>query len=398
MKINPSAPEGAAPADNAGLPPFLGATLDSRKVRPGMAFVALKGEKCDGHDFIPQAFQSGAAFAIESEEELAEVALAYRRSLKAKVVGVTGSAGKTTTKEMLRAFLATAGRVHATPGNLNNHLGLPLTILDCPQDADFLVLEMGTNHPGEIAHLCNIAEPDCGAIASIGTAHIEFFGTREAIAREKGALLASAKDFGAVPEGCAELATLRSLCRGEFVVSPSNQEWVREALDGVLPGEHSVSNACLAFATAERLGAKRENAAAALRNLRLPGARWNRQEIGGVIYIDDSYNANPDSMKAALSAFAALPCAGRRIAILGDMFELGESTEKLHAGVFTFAESLGLDFIAGVGPVSSALARDAAFATAEALAEALPKLAKPGDAVLLKASHGMRLSSALPRC
>ena len=169
--------------------PFAGATLDSRLVKPGMLFVAVKGEKVDGHAFIDQARAKGAVGIVDGREELARVARAYRRTLKATVIGVTGSAGKTTTKELVAAFLRAGGlKVHATAGNFNNDLGLPLTILNCPPDADILVVEMGTNHPGEIRHLVGIAEPDVGIISSIGTAHIEFFGTQDGIADEKGAL------------------------------------------------------------------------------------------------------------------------------------------------------------------------------------------------------------------
>ena len=149
-----------------------------------MGFVALKGEKADGHDFIPKALAAGAAEIVDGLEELQSKARAYRRTLKAKVVGVTGSAGKTTTKELLKAFLSKVGKTHATEGNFNNHIGLPLTILNCPPDADFLVVEMGTNHPGEIAALCDIAEPDVGLVTNIGTAHLEFFRTQEGIAAE----------------------------------------------------------------------------------------------------------------------------------------------------------------------------------------------------------------------
>ena len=231
---------------------FSGATFDSRKIRPGMLFIAVKGENGDGHDYIPQALAAGAAGVIDGYDELDRTAREYRRSLKAKVVGVTGSAGKTTTKELLKAFLSRAGRTHATPENFNNHLGLPTTILNCPKDVDFLVPEMGTNHPGEIAHLCDVAEPDCGLVTNVGTAHIEFFGDQDGIAREKGTLLARAKDFGAVSKENARLEILRGLCGPELVEVDPHPAWLAEALADVLPGAHNVSNAALAFAVAER--------------------------------------------------------------------------------------------------------------------------------------------------
>ncbi|MBR5457673.1 MAG: hypothetical protein IKV56_02795, partial [Kiritimatiellae bacterium] len=172
---------------------FSGAVFDSRLVKPGMLYVALKGENVDGNDFIPMAEKAGAARIIGGENALAELqslARDFRLSLKdTVVVGLTGSAGKTTTKELLKCFLSSVGKTWATQGNFNNHLGLPMTILNCPEDAKFLVLEMGTNHPGEIAALCDIALPNSGLITNIGTAHIEFFLTQDGIANEKGTLL-----------------------------------------------------------------------------------------------------------------------------------------------------------------------------------------------------------------
>ena len=211
---------------------FKGATLDSRQVKPGMLFVAVKGERVDGHDFIPQALAAGAAGIIEGREELARVAAAYRRTLKAKVIGITGSAGKTTTKELVAAFLRAGGfRVHATAGNFNNDLGLPLTILNCPEDAEFLVVEMGTNHPGEIAYLVDIARPDVGVISSIGTAHIEYFKTQDGIADEKGSLFARLPPdgFAVVGVNNDRYERLRAMSAARVVaVDPSDEVGTRQ--------------------------------------------------------------------------------------------------------------------------------------------------------------------------
>ena len=349
-----------------------------------MGFVALKGEKSDGHDFIPQAKQAGAAEIIDGLEELQRRARDYRRTLKATVVGVTGSAGKTTTKELLKAFLSTVGKTHATDGNFNNHIGLPLTILNCPEDAEFLVVEMGTNHPGEIAALCDIAEPDVGVLTGIGTAHLEFFKTQEGIAEEKGTLLRRAKiAFSAADE--------------KFLPGTvdTHQGWMKEALADVLPGAHNVSNACLAFAVADRFGATRERAVAALRDFALPGSRWRKVEKWGATFIDDTYNANPDSMIAALDAFAATPCDGRRIAVLGDMFELGEGALDLHRKVFAHAMSLGIPLVIGVGELSSQCLCHLAYKTLAPLKKKFRVDVSAGDLVLVKASHGMRLGDLL---
>ena len=375
---------------------FRGATLDSRQVVPGMLFVAIKGEKVDGRAYIPQARAKGAAGVLEGREELARAAQAYRRTLKATVVGVTGSAGKTTTKELTAAFLRAGGfKVHATEGNYNNDLGLPLTILNCPPDADFLVVEMGTNHPGEIKYLVDIAEPDIGLVSSIGTAHIEFFKTQDGIAREKGVLLSdlrvSPRSFAVLARENERYDLLRSLSAAPVVtVSLDDPAAARlaAALRVRLPGRHNVSNALIARACATRLGVPEAACLAALADFSLPGGRWRVVERNGVTYVDDTYNANPTSMVAALETFASLDVAGHRIAVLGDMFELGGQSAALHAQVKARAAELPLDRVVFVGDSFGGVSRDAAKAE-------LAGLARPGDAVLLKASHGMHLDELL---
>ena len=379
---------------------FTGATLDSRQVRPGMLFVAIKGEKVDGHDFIPQALANGAAGIVDGREELARVAHEYRRTLGATVIGVTGSAGKTSTKELVAAFLRTKGlKVHATAGNYNNDLGLPLTILNCPLDADVLVLEMGTNHPGEIKHLVDIAEPNIGLISSIGTAHIEFFKTQDGIAREQGTLFASLNagadsshpSFAVLARENDRYDLLCALSSAPVVtVSQADAAAARlaEALRIRLPGRHNVSNALIALACAAKLGVAEEDCLSALKDFSLPGGRWRVVERDGVTYVDDTYNANPTSMIAALETFAALEVKGRRIAVIGDMFELGEQSAALHAQVKARAAELPLDRVILVGENMGGVDRAAARTE-------LAGLVQPGDAVLLKASHGMHLDEML---
>ena len=394
---------------------FSGATFDSRAVKPGMLFVALKGERADGHDYIPQAIAAGAAGIIDGYDELDEAARQFRRGLSAKVVGVTGSAGKTTTKEILRAFLSQLGKTHATAGNFNNHIGLPLTILNAPRDTEYLILEMGTNHPGEIAHLCGIAEPDSGVISSIGTAHLEFFGTQAGIAREKGVLLQSVRDFGVVASDCAQMDILRGLCARELVEADPRPFWLAEPMATILPGEHNLSNAAVAYALAERYGLSREGALKALGNVSIPGQRWLVSEIGGVTYVNDAYNANPTSMAVSLKTFHDMKCAGSRIAVLGDMFELGPASADLHAEIGRLAGEMlsdgSLGALVSVGEQSCAWLAAAAEASAgEAAArsrivraadaaetkDAIRRIARPGDCVLLKASRGMALERAIP--
>jgi UDP-N-acetylmuramoyl-tripeptide--D-alanyl-D-alanine ligase len=349
-----------------------------------MLFVALKGERVDGRDFVPQALANGAAGVIDGLEELARFAAEYRRGLKAKVIGVTGSAGKTTTKELIRAFLSPAGIVHATQGNFNNHIGLPMTILNCPKEADFLVLEMGTNHPGEIKALCDIAMPDVGVVTNVGSAHIEFFGSRDGIAAEKGELLKRAA-VGFSSRECRYLP-------GSVDVRP---EWLADALAGILDGPHNTANAALAYAAAEHFGLSRADAAAALESFRLPGARWRRSEKWGAVFIDDSYNASPDSMIAAIDLLAATPCEGRRIAVLGDMFELGEKSAEYHRAVFAHAMSKKFHLVIGVGEESSKCLCNLAYRRLGDLKKKFRVDVSAGDLVLLKASNAMKLGELI---
>lgn len=357
-----------------------------------MGFIALKGEKSDGRQFIPAAKAAGAVDIIDGLDELHARAKARRESLGATVVGVTGSAGKTTTKELLKTFLSVAGKTYGTEGNFNNHIGLPLTILNCPDDAEFLVLEMGSNHPGEIAALCRIASPDIGVITGIGSAHLEFFGSREGIAQEKGALLAAASDFGVYPEWDDFALALAN--RGADSIGVSAKSSPLDDVSEALP-PHFAENAALAFAVAGRFGVSREAARQSLEHFTLPGARWRRSERDGVVYIDDTYNANPDSMIAALDALSKMPCEGRRIAVLGDMFELGSDSPALHASVFAAAQRREISLVIGVGELSSTCLCHRAYKSLEALKGEFPSLIRRGDVVLLKASHGMHLGELL---
>ena len=385
---------------------YSGVVFDSRKVKPGCLFAALPGATADGHRFVRQAFEKGAKGLLvrydraaeftgpekaalipvpDVKASLTETARAYRRTLHAKVIGITGSAGKTTVKEFTAAFLRSKGVTHATAGNYNNDLGLPITILECPPDADFLVVEMGTNHPGEIAHLVGIAQPDAGIISSIGTAHIEFFKTQDGIAEEKGTM------FRALPpDGFAVLGVnndrfemLKGMCQCRVLVVDAPAPFVCP-----LAGEHNIWNMALAWACAKEFGADERRAPAALDGFGLPGDRWRKSERDGVTFISDCYNANPTSMVVALRTFAAEPCAGRRVAVLGDMFELGDESARHHADVKREAEALRLDKVIYVGKNFGGVSRD------EAKAELFAYL-RPGDTVLLKASHGMELGKLL---
>ena len=385
---------------------YSGVVFDSRKVNPGCLFAALPGATVDGHAFVCQAFEKGAKGLLvradraveftgpekealipvpDVKASLTETAREYRRTLCAKVIGVTGSAGKTTVKEFTAAFLRQKGKTHATSGNYNNDLGLPITVLECPADADFLVVEMGTNHPGEIAHLVGIAQPDVGIISSIGTAHIEFFKTQDGIAEEKGTMFRALPPDGFAVLGANNdrFSMLKGMCRCRVLAVDSPAPFACP-----IPGEHNMWNMALAWTCAKELGVTDGMAFAALERFTLPGDRWRKSERDGVTFILDCYNANPTSMAIALKTFAAEPCVGRRIAVLGDMFELGGESARHHAEVKSLAGSLGFDKVIYVGENFGGVSRD------DAKVELLAYL-RLGDAVLLKASHGMELGKML---
>ena len=431
---------------------FCGVTQDTRKLTPRCLYVALRGERFDGHDFVGQALRAGAAAALvdaswkgpseaatwplirvsDTRLALGDAAHAWRRQSRALVVGLTGSSGKTTTKEMAATLFAAGGAVCATQGNLNNEIGLPLSLLSMPADTAFGIFEVGTNHPGEITRLARVLQPDAAIISSIGCAHIEHFGSVEAITREKGALLRTLPRSGfavlcketACFEMLAELSnapvvtTSLATSDADFcgeVLDPlsgairvdERQTGVRTVLRSGLPGEHNASNLLLAFAAARSAGVAAQGAAQALLNLSLPGMRWSVSTRGDVTFVNDAYNANPQSMVAVLRTFMKLPCGGRRIVVLGDMLELGSHAEALHREVGRCVADLSPDGLIAVGNDSERYVADEAvkagfeasrvscFKDSVAASAAIKGLFKPGDCVLLKASRGMRLERIL---
>lgn len=434
------------------LPPsFCGVTQDTRRLTAGCLYVALRGERFDGHAFVRQALEGGAAAALvddawqvpegaeawplirvaDTRQALAAAARAWRENCGALVLGLTGSSGKTTTKEMAAALFSGGGRVCATQGNLNNEIGLPLSLLKMSRQTDFGIFEVGTNHPGEIPRLTDILRPRAALVTSIGSAHIEYFGSVEAIAREKGALLGGLPRDGfavlcretAHFEALAELSnapvvttslrTRDAAYYGELVepLGGSLRVFERETgettmLRSGLPGEHNASNLLLAFAAARQAGVRADAAAEGLMSLALPGMRWSVLTRGGVTVVNDAYNANPQSMTAVLRTFMKLPCAGRRFVVLGDMLELGSHAEALHREVGRCVAELAPEGLVAVGPLAQRYLADEAvkagfpvtrvcgFGDSDGAA-VCRELFKPGDCVLLKASRGIRLERIL---
>ena len=432
---------------------FCGVTQDTRDLKPGMLYVAVRGERYNGHDFIQKAFEAGAAAALVDQEladipaatrwplirvadtrrALLDAARAWRARSTAKIVGVTGSSGKTTTREIAAAFFSGAGRVCGTYGNRNNEIGLPLSILSMEPDCEFGLFELGTNRQGEIALLAETLLPDVGVITSVGSAHIENFGTTEAIADEKGALLkALASDgFAVLSMEMAHFERLRRTYGGRVVtvsLVDKSADFYGEIIDVMcghvavtekasgarlelrsgLPGQYNVYNLMLAFAAARGTGVAAETAKKLLVDIEITGMRWQRFKTeGGVNFINDAYNANPESVKAVLEVFQRLTSVGRKVVVLGDMLELGTHAESGHRGVGAAVAAVHPDLLCLVGPlarqfiaheaVSIGLAREKVlcFEDAAAAGRALAGWLRSDDLVLLKGSRGMRLEEML---
>ena len=413
-------------------------STDSRTLKPGELFVALRGENFDGHNFVQAAAKTSAAGAIvesnwrgkvpetfalvrakDTLQAYQQLAANYRKSLALKVVAITGSNGKTSTKDFAAAVLARRFRVTKTEGNFNNHVGMPRTVLDATSQDEVAVWEIGMNHPGEVAVLSKIAAPDVAIITNIGVAHIEFMGSREAIADEKGALVEAVSVGGTVILNADDpfSARIAARARAKVVLAGATDGTIRAAeisqsedgteftiLEGAhrcraqlpVPGLHMVQNALLAVAAGRVFGVSLEECAAGLAAAPLAKARLQIKKIGGVEFIDDSYNANPDSMKAALRTLAELPAEGKRIAIFGEMRELGSESERGHREVGETAATLKIDQLIAIGNMAAEIAHGAKDAglkntaivesTAEA-AQLLGEIAAPGDLVLVKGSR-----------
>lgn len=416
-------------------------STDSRTIGAGELFVPLRGENFDGHEFVEQTAARGAMGAlvdakwkgtapanfalVRVADTLAgyqQIAARYRQSLPLKVVTITGSNGKTSTKDFVASVLAKKFRVNKTAGNLNNHVGLPRTILSAGEADEVAVWEIGMNHPGEIAPLAAIAAPDVAIITNIGVAHIEFMGTREAIAQEKGDLARAVHEHGTVILNADDSfsASIAKTVRARVIMAgieagAVRAEDVRQAADGSeftilegahrcrgqlpVPGLHMVENAMLAVAAGRVFGLSLEECADGLARTPLTKARLQMRDIDGVQFIDDSYNANPDSMKAALRTLGGLETDGRRIAVLGEMGELGNASEQGHREVGECAGELQIDQLITIGDTAARIA-DAAeaaglrsvvrAATPEEAAATLAQSATRGDLVLVKGSRTAR--------
>jgi UDP-N-acetylmuramoyl-tripeptide--D-alanyl-D-alanine ligase len=402
----------AARPDRDGGP--VRAVIDSREAGPGDLFVGLAGENVDGGRFAAQALARGAWGVLVAPEHagaaggpvvlaaddplaaLGRLAGAWRRALGARVVAVTGSVGKTSTKDLLAAMLSQRLKTVANRENWNTEIGLPLTVLAAPPDTEALVLEMGMRGAGQIAQLAAIAEPDVGVITSVGPVHLELMGSLDAIAAEKASLIAGLRP-GATAVVPADEPLLQRHLRDDVTTvrfGPGGDvHALPDRLQLPFSSEHMTRNALAALAAARALGVEPEGEL----DVPLSRLRGERVELaGGIVVVNDCYNANPMSMRAALDDLAA-SAPGRRVAVLGDMLELGPEERRFHAELGEQARAAGVELLVTVGPLAAGAG--AAFgeggfhavATAPEAAELLPELLEPGDTVLVKGSRGVGL-------
>jgi UDP-N-acetylmuramoyl-tripeptide--D-alanyl-D-alanine ligase len=441
--------EAPASVANAGALVVSGYSIDSRTVAPGELFFAVRGDRFDGHDFIGSALERGAVAAVVSRARVASLpdavlaaplliaedpflalqALAthVRRRWGHRVVAITGSAGKTTTKEAVAAALGAKFNVLKSQGNLNNAFGLPLQLLRLTPEHEFAVVEMGMNHPGELAALARIAAPDWGVVTNVGNAHIENFAEGQAgIARAKFELVAALPSSGVAFLNCSDpyVSQFGRDFAGRavyFGVGPCADPQILEAtedLNGLhvryrageregsftlsMLGAHNASNAIAGLAVALEAGVDLDSAVAALASLTAGDQRGQVIEIAGAAILNDSYNSNPEALRSMIQTLAARP-ARRRILVAGEMLELGEHGVALHAACGRAAAEAGLDLVAGVQGNAEHLATAACaggvaslfLPDAEAAGRWLCQNLRPGDVVLVKGSRGVHLERAI---
>ncbi|MFC1499068.1 UDP-N-acetylmuramoyl-tripeptide--D-alanyl-D-alanine ligase [Verrucomicrobiota bacterium] len=440
----------------------LGASNDTRTLERGNLYFALKGKNFDGHNFVEEAFNKGASGAVvdRSQESrrcqgyggqagfrsqnsewpllvvddtagaLRDIAAGYREKVNPEIIAITGSAGKSTVREMTAEMLSTVGKTARTKNNWNNDIGVPLSLLAMEENTSFGVFEAGTNHPGEITPLCDILKPSLGVVTNVGPAHIGFFGSIDAIANEKACLLRSLPAngvsvlcvddnffdlFQSVSPSC--VITVSAVGDADYVCSlrnpVDNEAVIREKSTGdeftfhlPVPGEHNIINAMFAAAVARRYGVEWRNISTALNNYPPLPMRWGEEKIGGVLLINDAYNANPLSMRASINAFKEMHIDGRKWLVLGDMLELGSYEKEEHVAIGEFVASnqwAGLIVQGSLGKLIAQSAENAGFNSDsifycenhDEIAEILTENATDEDAVLLKASRGIGLEKVV---
>lgn len=424
-------------------PAFESISTDTRSIDPHSLFVALKGERFDAHDFLGQAAAAGAAAAIvdrdvpspplptirvaDTGRALLALGAFHRSRLRAKVIAITGSNGKTTTKELTARALSPRYKVVKSPASFNNFVGVPLTLFQADARTDVVVLEVGTNAPGEIATLAKVARPDAAIVTTIAAAHLEGLGSLEGVAQEKGSLIEHLRPGGfavlnadeehsidalkkRAPIGSSRVVTVGVRRRADYMATMPACDLDRIAyhLNGrdkvrlPLLGCHNLYNSLFAIAAAVELGVAVEAACASFREFEGPPMRLKKHRVGTWLVIDDAYNANPGSMKAAIKTLATLQVTGRRVVVLGDMLELGAASAELHREVGQQLSCAPFDIVAAVGESANELLVGAAERGVDAsklfayrdsaqCARELPNMLRDGDTVLVKGSRRVGL-------
>lgn len=421
---------------------FAGVSIDSRSLTSEQLFVAIVGENNNGHNFVGQALENGAAGLLLSRHEcdvsrvpqevpvvtvddthnaLIQLAVDYLDAVAPKRVGITGSNGKTTTKELTYQLIhAVEKSVYRTPGNLNNLYGIPLSILSMPSDVKIAVMEMGISTPGEMARLAKITRPDVAVVTNVSETHLEFLETVENVAREKLDIV-SASDNATLVVNCDDSVLMNAVDKRPnrkitFGLSKScdihpddiltQRGGTTVTIEGntfVLPlfGEYQVYNLLAAYAVAREIGCDFSLIDTSAIKLSTAPLRGERLSLGGAIFVNDSYNANPVSMRLGLETFAREAVNGRRIIVIGDMLELGAGAEEHHRAIGRLAGKLAFDLVVGVGPLCEVLIEEAQkvlgkekatlCADVDSAARYLKRTIVPGDVVLLKGSRGIGL-------
>ena len=421
-----------------------GAVIDSRQAEPGYLYIPIRGERVDGHRFIPDVFAKGALAVLSeeplenpagpyiqvasSEQALKDIAEFYRSTLGIKIIGITGSVGKTSTKEMISAVLSQKYNVLKTEGNFNNEIGLPLTILRIRREHEVAVVEMGISEFGEMHRIAKVAKPDICVMTNIGQCHLENLIDRDGVLRAKseifdflktdGHIVLNGNDdklitvqevkgvkpvFYYVEDGTAQKADLPYEITADAIENKglrglnANLHFPEEVcqIHEPIPGVHNVYNACAAACVGRIMGLTNEEICEGIAHAKTIAGRTNLITLGDVLVIDDCYNANPVSMKASLDVLAQ--AEGRKIAVLGDMGELGENEREMHYDVGKYAANTGVDILFCCGTLSEDLAKGAQrghtkvmyFAEREKLTQTLLNFVEAGDTVLVKASHFM---------
>lgn len=417
------------------LPEYTGITIDSRKVELGDIFLALKGENTDGHEFIEQAHGAGASIAIiekttntskpvfqvsSTRQLLNELAAAYRKNLSCPMIGITGSNGKTTTKDLLSHVLSASMKVMATKGNFNSTIGVPLSLFECDKNVDVAVIEMGASKPGEIEYICEIVQPDIGLITNIYEAHLEYFEDIEAVAKTKSALFSSLPEIGTafinkddnyiprmtVPCNRVEYSfTLPADYRGNWVNDDSYNNLI---INNVHVNLHNQSkemgmNALAVFAIASHFGMDSKTIAAQIENFQTPAGRGDVVNIQDVVVINDSYNANLESARSGINNLASLYKGKRKIAVIGDMLELGNMEKEHHRALGKYLSEKKVDAVFAYGDLTrytihamnGAAEFHKFYENKTNLLTDLKDFIKKGDIIYLKGSRGMKMEEII---